>query len=167
MFDFLTSTRRPDRGTPVLTAKQVLARLKALNRRKVPWRVADGSDEGVDLIAEWRIADERWSEIFMEAGLRRVYKIHMRLDEAARQVRAQDRSYDVFWAAGVPTLLLARGFRGQKWSKEFEATYTFGEGLQVEKESEWRFETSEMKKPLQEAVTACGWTYRGVVFGKV
>ena len=63
MFDFLTSTKRPASGTPVLQAQQVIERLKALNRPTAPWGVTDGRSEGVDLIAEWKIVDARWYEI--------------------------------------------------------------------------------------------------------
>ena len=31
----------------------------------------------------------------------------------------------------------------------------------------YRFSTNEIKKPIQEAVTACGWDYKGVAFGKL
>jgi hypothetical protein len=31
----------------------------------------------------------------------------------------------------------------------------------------FRFSTSEIKKSIQEAVTACGWDYKGVAFGKL
>jgi len=31
----------------------------------------------------------------------------------------------------------------------------------------YRFSTSEIKKPIQEAVAACGWGYKGVAFGKL
>jgi len=53
LFDFLTSTKRPPKDTPVLEKEEVLRRLLALNRETAPYRIIDGLDEGVDLIAEW------------------------------------------------------------------------------------------------------------------
>jgi hypothetical protein len=168
MFDFLTGTKRPPAGTPVLSAPEVLARLKALNRPTAPWTIVDGSTEGVDLIAEWKIVDAKWYEIFAKAALTKVFKIYLKLDEAAKQVRAQDREWQVSWSAGVPTLSIAAStFKGQEKSIQFGASYGFTEGLGVGQQYKYRFDTSEIKKPLQEAVTACGWTYKGVAFGTV
>jgi hypothetical protein len=145
MFDFLTSTKRPASGTPVLPTEQVIERLKALNRPTAPWGVVDGRTEGVDLIAEWKIVDARWYEIFAKAGLSKVFRIYLKLDDATKEVRAQDREYEVSWAAGLPKLsIAASSFKGQTKSIEFGAAYGF-----------------------TEAVTACGWIYKGVAFGKL
>lgn len=166
MFDFLTSTKRPAPGTPVLPAGQVIERLMALDRPSAPWRVVDGRPEGVDLIAEWKIVDARWYEIFAKAGLSRVFRIHMKLDEAKKQVRAQDRAYEVSWRAGIPSLsIAASAFRGQARSIEFGASYGFTEDLAIGRQYNYRFQTDEIKRPVQDAVTACGWVYKGVVFG--
>jgi hypothetical protein len=168
MFDFLTSTKRPASGTPVLPAQQVLERLKALNRPTAPWGIVDGKAEGVDLIAEWKIVDASWYEIFAKAGLSKVFRIYLKLDEAAKQVKAQDREYEVSWTAGVPTLSLsASGFKGQSKSIQFGASYGFKEDLSVGEQYKYFFKTDEIKTPVQEAVTACGWVYKGVVFGKL
>ncbi len=167
MFDFLTSTKRPASGTPVLPASEVLARLKALDRDTAPWRIVDGAAEGVDLIAEWKIVDAKWYEIFAKAGLTKVFRILLKLDEQAKQVRAQDREYEVSWRAGTPSLsVAASGFKGQSTSVQFGKSYGFKEDLSIGKQYEYFFKTSEIKTPVQEAVVGCGWIYKGVVFGK-
>ncbi|QJW85909.1 hypothetical protein HK414_23425 [Ramlibacter terrae] len=168
MFDFLTSTKRPASGTPVLPAAQVLERLRALDRTTSPWRIVDGASEGVDLIAEWKIVDARWYEIFAKASLTKVFRIFLKLDEASKQVRAQDREYEVSRRAGVPTLAFsAKGFKGQSSSIEFGASYGFKEDLSVGEQYKYFFKTSEIKDPVQQAVLACGWVYKGVAFGKL
>jgi hypothetical protein len=168
MFDFLSGTKRPPAGTPVLSAQEVRDRIKGLNRPTAPWMIADGATEGVDLIAEWKIVDAKWYEIFAKASLTKVFKIYLKLDEASREVRAQDREWEVSWSAGVPTLsIAASSFKGQEKSFQFGASYGFTEDLGVGQQYKYRFDTSEIKKPLQEGVTSCGWTYKGVVFGKV
>ncbi len=167
MFDFLTSTKRPAAGTPVLPASQVLARLRASSRASAPWHIIDGAAEGVDLIAEWKIVDARWYQIFAKAGLSKVFRIFLKLDDASKQVRAQDREYEVSWQAGIPSLSFsARGFKGQSTSIQFGASYGFKEDLSVGEQYKYFFRTSEIKTPVQDAVLACGWTYKGVVFGK-
>lgn len=168
MFDFLTSTKRPAAGTAVLSAPQVIERLQALNRPTAPWAVIDGRSEGVDLIAEWKIVDASWHDIFEKAALTKVFRIYLKLDDATKQIRAQDREYEVAWSAGVPGLSIAtKSFKGQKQSVEFGAAYAFTENLTGEQQYKYRFATGEIKQPIQAAVTACGWVYKGVVFGKL
>ena len=168
LFDFLTSTRRPDAGTPVRSPEQVRAAILGVNRPTAPFAIADGHAEGVDLIAEWKIVDAQWYEFFAKAGLKKVFKIYMKLDPAKHQVRAADREYSVEWRAGIPTLSLeVKVFRGQKQSIEFGTAYAFTEELVPGQVYKYRFATGEMKKPIQQAVTSCGWTYRGIAFGKL
>jgi len=52
-------------------------------------------------------------------------------------------------------------------SVEFGAAYAFTEELKPGVVYNYRFSTNEIKKPIQEIVTACGWDYKGVAFGKL
>jgi outer membrane protein TolC len=167
LLDFLTAIKRPVAGTPVCSPEALRERLLGLNRPTAPWRVVDGAAAGVDLIAEWKIVDAEWYEIFAKAGLERVFSISLRLDPARQEVRAQDREWHVAWEAGVPTLALsARVSRGQTWSFSAGAAYGFTETLAPGEIYRYRFATEEIKRPLQDSVTGCGWTYKGVLFGK-
>ena len=164
LFDFFTSTRRPDKGTPVLSADEVRTRLLALNRETAPWQIADGRADGVDLVAEWRIVDASWYEIFATAGLDKTFRIFMTLDPAAHEVQALDKEYTLEWRAGVPQMALAvKAFRGQQQSVELGTAYGFTETLRPGQIYRYRFSTKELKTPIQEAVTASGWTYKGKV----
>ncbi|MGZ4947196.1 MAG: hypothetical protein ACXV5N_12565 [Halobacteriota archaeon] len=166
--DKLSSTKRPQPGTTVLPASQVRAALLSLNRPSAPYRIVDGTGERVDLIAEWKIVDAQWYEVFAKAGLSKVFRIYLKLDEVNHSVRASDREYSVSWSAGVPSLSLsATAFKGQKQSIEFGTAYAFTEELRPGQVYKYRFDTREIKGPLQEAVTRCGWTYQGVAFGKL
>ena len=49
------------------------------------------------------------------------------------------------------------------WHEIFGKAETFAPGQVYN----YRFDTSEIKRPIQEAVTSCGWTYKGVAFGKL
>ena len=92
----------------------------------------------------------------------------MKFDEAKHEVRAKDEEYTVEWRAGVPSLSMsASKFQGQTTSVEFGTAYAFTEELKPGQVYKYRFSTSEIKKPIQEAVAACGWTYKGVAFGKL
>lgn len=168
MFELFSSTKRPAAGTPVLPPPAVLDRLSSLNRSTAPYHVIDGASENVDLIAEWKIVDATWYEIFAKAGLSKVFKIYMKLDPKAHEVRAMDREYSIEWSAGVPKLSVSvTAFKGQSHSVEFGAAYAFTETLAPGRVYKYRFDTRELKKPIQDAVIACGWTYKGVAFGKL
>lgn len=168
MFDFLTSTKRPSAGTPVRSPPEVLNALMSLNRTTAPYRLIDGKSEQVDLIAEWRIVDAQWYEVFAKAGLSKVFRIYLKLDPAQHEVRAMDREYTLEWSVGVPKLSVAvSSFKGQKQEVEFGKAYAFTETLAPGQVYNYRFNTKELKQPIQDAVTSCGWTYRGVAFGKL
>lgn len=160
--------KKPDKNVPVLSLAEVKQRLLGLNRETAPYRILDGSSEKVDLIAEWKIVDAKWYEVFAKANLTKVFRIYMKFDEAKHEVRAKDEEYTVQWKAGVPSLSVSvQKFQGQMTSVEFGTAYAFTEELAPGQVYKYRFSTNEIKKPVQEAVAACGWTYKGVAFGKL
>lgn len=92
----------------------------------------------------------------------------MRLDPQKHEVRAVDREWSVEWRAGIPNLMLAaEGFRGQKAEISFGTAYAFTETGGYGEVYRYKFSTTEIKSPLQDAVTAAGWTWRGVAFGRL
>jgi hypothetical protein len=100
-----------------------------------------------------------------EGRLTRVFSIFLRLDSERREVRAQDQEVRVEWDAGVPTVSFSRQW-GQTWSFSAGTAYGFTETLAPGQIYRYRFATEEIKGPIQEIVIGCGWTYKGVVFGK-
>jgi len=168
MLDFLTSTKRPAAGTPVRSAEEVKQALLGLNRPTAPYRLVDGKSEQVDLIAEWRIVEASWYEVFSKAGLSKTFRIYLKLDPEKHEVRASDREYTLEWSVGVPKLSLAvSSFKGQIQEVEFGTAYAFTETLAPGQVYNYRFNTKEIKQPIQDAVTSSGWTYRGIAFGKL
>jgi len=160
--------KKPDKNVPVLPVEEVKQRLMMLNRESAPYRIIDGAPQKVDLIAEWKIVDAQWYEIFAKANLTKVFRIYMKFDPSKNEVRAKDEEYTLEWRAGVPTLSLAASkFQGQMTSVEFGTAYAFTEELAPGQVYKYRFSTNEIKKPIQEAVAACGWNYKGVAFGKL
>jgi hypothetical protein len=161
LFDWLTGTKRPAAGVPAKTSAEVRTDLLAVNRPAAPFIVRDGAPENVDLVAEWRIVDATWYEIFAKAGLAKV-------DEQAREARAVDQKWSVEWRAGVPILsLAAEAFRGQTKEFSFGTAFAFTEQGSFGEVYCYRFSTAEIKTPLQDVVTKAGWTWRGVSFGKL
>src|SRR5262245_12338619 len=128
LFDWLTGTKRPASSVTAKPPAEVRADLMAVNRPTAPFIVRDGAPENVDLVAEWRIVDARWYEIFAKAGLTKVFKVLMKFDESAREVRAVDQEWSVEWRAGVPALsLAAEAFRGQTKEFSFGTAFAFTE----------------------------------------
>jgi len=160
--------KKPSAIIPALPAQELKARLLGLNRPTAPYQIVDGSAEGVDLIAEWKIVDARWYEVFAKASLTKVFRIHMKFDIQKNELRSQDHEYSVAWRAGIPSLsLAASSFQGQMTSVEFGTAYAFTEELAPGQVYKYRFNTNELKKPIQETVTASGWSYKAISFGKL
>ncbi len=164
MIDAMMSIKRPEPGTPVLPAEEVKKAVLAANRETAPYQIRDGKAEGVDLIAEWKIVDAKWYEIFAKAGKKDTFKIEMTLDPEKNEVRAVDKRFTVEWKAGIPTISASvKAFKGQQQSVEFGTAYAFTEELRPGEVYNYRFSTKELKTPIQDAVTKAGWVYRGVV----
>ena len=160
--------KKSDKNTAVLSVEDVRQRLLALNRETAPYQIIDGTSQNVDLIAEWKIVDAKWYELFAKASITKVFRIYMKFDAGKHQVRCKDEEFTVEWRAGVPALSIsATKFQGQMTSVEFGAAYAFTEELKPGVVYKYRFNTGEIKKPIQEAVAACGWDYKGVAFGKL
>lgn len=168
LFDFITGTKRPPSGVAPRPKSDVAGAILAVNRDSAPFTIHPDSSGDADFIAEWKIVDAKWYEIFAKAGLKRVFRIRMKLDPDNSEVRAVDEEYQISWTAGVPTLSAAvSGFRGQKTEMSFGSAYAFTEEFAPGQVYKYRFDTKEIKQPLQEAVTDCGWTWRAVSLGKL
>ncbi|HEX8621296.1 MAG TPA: hypothetical protein VF718_04935 [Allosphingosinicella sp.] len=167
-FDWLTGNKPAPSGVRRQSEAKLKAALMAVNRKSSPFRVRSGKAEKVDLVAEWKIVDSQWYEIFARAGIKRVFTVLMRFDAARGEVRAVDREYEIEWRAGEPILSLkGSAFRGRKWEKSFETVYAFREDGSFGKVYDYRFDTSEIHEPLIEAAHKAGWGWRSVAFAKL
>jgi hypothetical protein len=165
-FDWLTGRHRPKAGVMRQTPADLRVALLSINRDSAPFIIRDGKADGVDLVAEWKIFDARWYEVFAKAGLQKAFRVLLNFDQASGEVRALDQEWQVEWRAGVPQLTLsAEAFRGRKWEVSFESVTAFREDLTYGKVYEYAFKSSEIKKPLQAAVLAAGWGWKSVAFG--
>lgn len=168
LFDFLVGTKRPPKGTAQLDVSDVEAAILAVNRDTAPFKITKCEDGSCDFLAEWKIVDAKWYTIFAKAGLKKVFRIKMRVDPETHEIRAKDEEFTVEWRAGVPSLSLAvSGFKGQKNEVSFGTAYAFTEEFKPGQVYNYRFSTAEIKKPLQQAVLECGWTWKAVAFAKL
>ncbi|HZY50154.1 MAG TPA: hypothetical protein VFE64_10280 [Devosia sp.] len=168
LFDLFTGSKAAAPGVTRIPAADLRTALLALNRDGAPWQVRDGGPEGCDLVAEWKIVDARWYEIFAKASLSKVFKVLMKFDEAKGEIRSVDQEFTVEWRAGVPSLSAsAEAFRGQKVELSFGTAYGFTETLAPGQIYNYRFATKELKEPLQDVAAKSGWGWKGVAFGKL
>jgi hypothetical protein len=163
-WNFFVGVKKSVADTPAKPSAELREALLAVNRPALPFVLRDGSPESVDLVAEWHIVDGLWCKLFATAGLDKTFKILMRLDADKHEVRAVDQAWSVEWRAGVPRLSPSPGkFRWQ--GTEIPGGLTVdGIGYDWPSSATTRFAFTEngVKSPLQEAVTAAGWTWRDV-----
>ena len=57
-----------------------------------------------DLIAEWKLADARWTTLFEKAGLSVAHTVRMGFNAKQRVVRTIDTQRRLRWSAGAPRL---------------------------------------------------------------
>lgn len=161
--ELFTSTRYPEEGTPLLGTEDLKKKIISVNRATAPFQIKDGMEEGVDFIAEWKIVDASWYQIFAKASKQDTFKIYLKIHPETNEVRALDKRFKVEWEAGIPKLSFsASAFVGQQQSVEYGTEYAFTEKGEFGNVYNYRFATSEIKKPIQDAVTSCGWIYKGV-----
>jgi hypothetical protein len=168
LFDKLTGTKRPVDGVAPRSAAEVHAAVLGLNRPDVPYVIRDGREEGADLVAEWRILDPAWRTFFVRTQVSRVFQVRMRLVPEKNEVRSLDQQYEVTWVGDSPRLAIAaEAQRGQVQTVSKRWTLGRGEDNGVEATETFSFDSSDLKNPLQDTVLGAGWTWRGVVTGKL
>jgi hypothetical protein len=163
--DRFTGTRHPDPGVPPRPAHEVRAALLAVGGPDVPYVVREGLTGGADLVAEWRLREPAWHGFFARARMSRTLETRMRLVPDKREVRALDREWEVTWVGERPRLALSAEYsRGQvRWVSR-SWTIDRGPDGRLRATEDYRFDTTELNKPLQEAVLGAGWTWRGALF---
>lgn len=170
LLDLFTGRRAPAPGTIRVPATDLRAALLGLARETSPvvLRLARPGEEGADLVAEWRLSDATWFELFAKAGLTKVAQAALRLDEATGEVACVQRDWTVEWRAGVPTLSAsAEAFRGRKVELSFGRAYAFREDLSYGQVYDWTFDTRALLGPIQKVTAEKGWGWRPVAFGKL
>ncbi|CAM5234840.1 MULTISPECIES: hypothetical protein [Streptomyces] len=169
LFDKLTGTLRPADGVPPAAAEQVRAALLGCNRADVPYVIRNGApDDSADLVAEWRMTEPAWENLFIQSQLTRAVRIRMRLVEEDREVRVVEEQREVTRVGDPPRLQISSQYsRGQDRTVSRHWTVQRGEGGGLEATETFRFDGAELREPLQNAVLTHGWTWRSVVFGKL
>ena len=153
----------PGQTAPV-PAETLRSRILALNELDLPFQIREEPDR---LVAEWRIADERWIGLMEAGGLHDVHRIYMELDPERHRVRSLDEHRTVSWNAGIAhvsgSFSFFRGISFFEYSRGAQFGLFFRNGRWTTKAYDYRFLLSEMKTPLVEAIVGSGWSFAPVV----
>jgi len=154
-----------------LTTEELRRRLFSLNHESLPFAVEQDSHDPNRITASWKIADQKWIELFAARGLRIQYQLRMRLLEATGAVEAQDNFKRFEYTAGLG----ARGIRFRSGFSFFKgiSLFQYQRGLRygvifkdgmlkIDYAYNYRFSMPEIKNPIIEIVTESGWTFKPV-----
>ncbi|MEU6014948.1 hypothetical protein ABZ826_13125 [Streptomyces sp. NPDC047515] len=124
-----------------------------------------GDQEGVGLVAEWRILEPALRSFFVRTQWDRTLTTRMRLVPEKHEVRTFDEQWEVTWVGNSPSLAASRAYsRGQVTAVSRKWEVGRGADGRPHETEVFRFDPAEMKIPLRDAVLGAGWTWRGVLF---
>ncbi|MFF8916288.1 hypothetical protein ACF08M_23910 [Streptomyces sp. NPDC015032] len=167
-FDMLTGTRHPEDGVAPRSAEELRTALLSLNRPDVPYVIRDGAAHDADLVAEWRIAEPAWHTFFVGSQLTHAIRIRMRLAEEGHEVRAVEEQWEVTRVGNPPRLQTSTEYsRGSGRTVSRRWTLQRGENGRLEATEAFSFDSAELTDPLRNTALESGWTWRGVIFGKL
>ncbi|WP_119420962.1 hypothetical protein [Desertibaculum subflavum] len=154
-------------GVAPVSAAVLEQRLMALNGRDLPFTVTRGTRPN-EILVDWRYADAKWFDLMRVAGLRRTFRLTLRLDERRHAARAMDSTVDLGWSASAGGV----DFRYRRnWGITFFAYerggvlgFQFKHGRPtLDPAYTWRFNLNELRGPVAEVVTGSGWRYQPVI----
>jgi hypothetical protein len=152
-------------GVAPVPAETLRARLLAVNTLGLPFQVRE--DGPRRLVAEWRIADDRWIGLMEVAGLTKAHQVYLELDSDTHRVRTQDRDRTVSWSGGIARLgwswSFFRGINFFQYDRGAALGLFFKNGQWTTKAYDYRFYLPEMKNPLIQAIVESGWAFAPVV----
>ena len=157
----------PQAGATPIPRDELRRRLLAVNDLDVPMRVRE-TKHG-KLVAEWKLADARWTAIFQKGGLSIAHSVKFDLDGDRHVARAIDFSRSISWRAGVARAAFSftffRGIVFSEFDSAAEYNLLFKDGAWTfGPEYRYSYNLQELKRPLVAAIVSAGWTYQPVAF---
>ncbi|MHA6688431.1 hypothetical protein [Mesorhizobium sp. A556] len=86
-------------GIAPVAVETLMQRLLGINEQDVPYTISRGAHAN-EIVVDWRYADAVWLDLMRVHGMRKGYRLVLRFDEGAHNVRAQDRYASFDWSAG-------------------------------------------------------------------
>lgn len=152
-----------------VAAETLMQRLLSINEQDVPYTLSRGTHEN-EIVVDWRYADAKWLDLMHVHGMSKGYRLVLRLDGHAHNVRAQDRYASFDWSAGRGPNLASL-----KWNTSLSITFyeysherVFGLQFRDGKPTfdlsySYTFDINELKQPMIEIIRHSGWNFRPVI----
>lgn len=154
---------------PPVTKDVLMSRLLALNEQNIPFAISRGKRDN-EIVVDWRYADAKWLDLMRLHGMSKGYRLVLRFDEGAHNVRAQDRYASFDWSAGRGSNLLSLKWNISLGITFYEFKYERVFGLQFKDGKPtfdlsyaYTFDLNELKQPIIEIVRHSGWNFRPVI----
>ncbi len=144
-------------GKPI--AKDALRQqILEINAYDAPVMVKEKRDK---LIITWRYVDARWWELFVKAGMTKIYELHVKLDDSKKEAILVDVQKSVSWGSGPANVSISGGFfRGYIMEYEIGKAWGIRENFSVGNIYDYKFTTAEIKNPVVNTIVRNGWTVR-------
>ncbi|WP_020699513.1 hypothetical protein [Reyranella massiliensis] len=156
-------------GIEPAAAETLMQRLLSINEQDVPYTIKRGSRAN-ELVVDWRYADAKWLDLMRIHGISKGYRLVLRFDGRARNVRAQDRYASFDWSAGRGPDLLSLNWSVSYGITFFEYRHERVFGLQFrdgkptfDLSYAYTFDLNELKQPIIEIICHAGWNFRPVI----
>jgi hypothetical protein len=169
LFGKLTGTRYPAEGVAPVAAEEVRRALLGLNSSDVPYVVREGGNaDDAHLVAEWRMAEPTWQNLFVQSQVTRALRIRMRLVQEDHEVRAVEEQWEVTRVGNPPRLkATAQYSRGQDRTVTRYWTIERGDSGRLQATETFCFDGADLRHPLRDVVLRSGWTWRGLLLGRL
>jgi hypothetical protein len=152
-----------------VSVETLMQSLLAINEQDVPYMIKRGSRPN-EIVVDWRYADAKWLDLMRVHGMSKGYRLVLRFDEGAHNVRAQDRYASFDWSAGRGPDLLSLDWQMSLGITFYEYRHERVFGLQFrdgkptfDLSYAYTFDLNELKQPMIEIVRHAGWNFRPVI----
>jgi hypothetical protein len=154
-------------GAAPVAVEELKARLLAVNAMNVPFTVSPGGEPN-ELYVDWRYADAAWFDLMRVHKMQRGYRLVMRLDDGARNVRAMEQMSSLDLSAGLSAASLdwktSYGINFVHYQHERVFGLQIKDGkLTLEPSYAYTFNLRELKQPIIDVIRNAGWEFRPVL----
>jgi hypothetical protein len=144
-------------GEPI-PKEELRTMIKEINRFNVPVTV---QERGNTIVVTWRYIDAKWWEILARAGLKKIYELHIKFNEAKKEATLIDVHKSVSWRAGPSQVRVYGGFfRGISLAYEIGKRWGIKENFELGSVYDYQFSPQEIKNPVLNSILRNGWAVR-------
>lgn len=156
-----------------VSSQELKQTLLSLNDERLPFAVLRDSGNPDRLVASWKIADEKWTELFAARRLRIQYELRMKILDGKGIVLAQDnlRRFEYTSGASVGGIKFNsrfsffKGISLLQYGRGVQYGVVYKDGkLKIDYAYNYKFQIDEVKNPIVQVVTGSGWEFRPTVF---